>query len=239
MIDFKETDLYAPIKAHFKKLGYVVKGEVKGCDVVLARDGEMAVIELKKSFNISLIYQALDRKKLVGAAYVAVPRHVFVKKRGHIMQIMEKLEIGLITVALDSPIKTVTVHFVPKMGKGRNNARYRALMAEMNGRTFDGNMGGSSKQKILTAHRERVLHIACALEKLEQASPAALVKGYGCNKNSGQMLRENFYGWFEKVSRGLYTLSEAGRNALNETQFQEIVRYYRKCINEEYQKLSE
>ena len=239
MLTFSEADLYAPIKAHFESLGYAVKGEVKGCDMILSKDDNHFAVELKKSFNITLLYQALDRAKLTNGAYVAIPRSIYMKKRGHITHILEKLEIGLITVAMDSPLKSVAVHLAPNIGKTRNNARSRALVAELNGRNFDGNIGGAVKQKLLTAHRERILHIACVLEKLEVASAATLVGLYDCHKLTSQWLRRNYYGWFDKVETGRYALSQAGRAALADPWFSEIVGYYRECINAEYQKQSE
>jgi len=237
-LDFSEADLYAPIKGHFEGLGYVVRGEVRGCDMILSKDDNNFAVELKKSFNVTLLYQAMDRAKLTNGAYVAIPRSIFMRKRGHITHILEKLEIGLITVAMDSPLKSVAVHLVPNIGKARNNARSRALMAELNGRNFDGNTGGAVKQKLLTAHRERILHIACVLERLEVASAAVMVKTYGCHEFTNQWLRRNYYGWFEKVEKGLYALSEAGRAALDDPWFAKIVGYYRECINAEYQKQS-
>ena len=44
-----ESDLYAPVKALLEGQGYVVKGEVRGCDVVAVRGREPPVIvELKR-----------------------------------------------------------------------------------------------------------------------------------------------------------------------------------------------
>ena len=40
----KESDLYAPIKAHFEAQGYEVKGEVGAADVMARRCAEPAVI---------------------------------------------------------------------------------------------------------------------------------------------------------------------------------------------------
>ena len=56
-----ETTLYAPIKDFLETAGYVVKGEIGGCDVVGVSEGEpdvVVVCELKLSFNLELILQA-------------------------------------------------------------------------------------------------------------------------------------------------------------------------------------
>jgi len=229
----KETDLYAPIKSYFEALGYEVKGEVKGCDVVLIKDEEIAVIELKKTFSIGLLYQIIERQKVAHAVYAAIPRSVFMKKRGQILHITEKLNVGLITVAMDSPVKTVAVHIVPKPAKKRNNARSKAIIAEMNGRSFDANLGGSTRQKLMTAFRERAIRVACVLEQDGPAKPSELIKKYSCDKYVGQMLRRNYYGWFTNIEKGVYSLSEIGVKALEEPQFKQVVEYYQKLVREQ------
>jgi len=230
MDSFKEAELYEPIKDFFEKRGYVVKGEVAGCDMVLVKDNELAVVELKKSFNMTLLYQAIDRQKLAQSVYIAIPRKPFMAKRSHIIHILKNLNIGLITVAMDSPMHVVEAQLLPHMEPGRNNKRSRILLAEFNGRTFDGNVGGATRRKLITAHRERALHIVCVLERAGTASPTQLMKEYDCHKNSVYMVGRNLYGWFIKVDKGTYALSEIGKEALADPQFAEVVDYYRKKV---------
>src|SRR5207247_2655152 len=55
-----ETALYLPVKRFLEKLGFTVKGEVGGCDLVaLSGDDPPIVVigELKLSFNLELIQQ--------------------------------------------------------------------------------------------------------------------------------------------------------------------------------------
>jgi hypothetical protein len=85
--DFKEADMYAPLKAFFVNLGYEVKGEVRGLDIALVKDEKLIAVEMKKSFNMSLIYQALRRQKTASGVFAAIPRHVFLKRRGDILHI--------------------------------------------------------------------------------------------------------------------------------------------------------
>ncbi|UUZ80776.1 hypothetical protein LJK88_39165 [Paenibacillus sp. P26] len=60
-----ETELYAPVKAYLEELGYSVRGEVNHCDLVAIRGEEPPVIvELKKSFSIPLLLQAIDRSRM-------------------------------------------------------------------------------------------------------------------------------------------------------------------------------
>jgi hypothetical protein len=55
-----ETSLYLSIKIFPESLGYAVKGEVGGCDVLAVREGEPPVLvvrELKLRFNLELVLQ--------------------------------------------------------------------------------------------------------------------------------------------------------------------------------------
>ncbi|MCL2573464.1 MAG: DUF2161 family putative PD-(D/E)XK-type phosphodiesterase [Defluviitaleaceae bacterium] len=232
MGDFKEEELYSPIKKFFESKGYVVRGEVKGCDIALVKGEELTIVELKKSFNISLLYQALDRQKITNTIYIAIPRKIFMLKRGHILHVLEKLGIGLITVAMDSNTQLVEAQLLPAMAKSRYNKRTKALLAEFNGRTFDGNLGGVTGRKLLTAHRERNLHIACALEKAGEAKSSELIKKYNCIDHSWRLLNANYYNWFMKIEKGIYSLSEDGKNALTDPNYAEVVAYYRKAVEE-------
>jgi hypothetical protein len=70
-----ESDLYPAIKAFLEKQGFTVKAEVKGCDVVGTRGVEPPVIvELKRSFNLALLLQGIDRLAVTDRVYLAVGR---------------------------------------------------------------------------------------------------------------------------------------------------------------------
>ena len=59
-----ETALYLPVKRFLEKLGFTVKGEIGGCDLVaLSGDDPPIVVigELKLSFNLELVLQGVDR----------------------------------------------------------------------------------------------------------------------------------------------------------------------------------
>jgi len=59
-----ETALYLPVKKFFEKLGFTVKGEIGGCDLVALSGDEPPIVvigELKLSFNLELNLQAVDR----------------------------------------------------------------------------------------------------------------------------------------------------------------------------------
>ena len=63
-LPLRETSLYAPVKLFLEALGFDVKGEICGCDLVALRGGEPPLVvvgELKLGFNLELILQAVNR----------------------------------------------------------------------------------------------------------------------------------------------------------------------------------
>ena len=69
-----ETALYLPIKGFLEEAGYSVKGEIVGCDIVALSDGEpplVVICELKLSFNLELLLQAVDRAALSDEVWLA------------------------------------------------------------------------------------------------------------------------------------------------------------------------
>src|SRR5918993_4626155 len=69
-----EASLYPPVKRFLEGLGYVVKGEIGGCDLVgMHQDGTVVVIgELKLRFNLDLLLQAVDRMPACDEVWLAV-----------------------------------------------------------------------------------------------------------------------------------------------------------------------
>src|SRR3954464_5672792 len=69
-----ETALYLPVKHFLEKLGFAVKGEVGGCDLVaLSGDDPPIVVigELNLSFNLELILQAVARAGAADEVWLA------------------------------------------------------------------------------------------------------------------------------------------------------------------------
>src|ERR1700689_237321 len=67
-----ESDLYAPVKQHLEAVGYIVRGEVGRGDVVGVSGDLMVAVELKLTFGLPVLYQALRRLPSVDLVYVAV-----------------------------------------------------------------------------------------------------------------------------------------------------------------------
>ena len=69
-----ETALYLPVKRSLENLGFTAKGEIGGCDVVALKGDEpplVVICELKQSFNLELLLQAVDRAGACDEVWVA------------------------------------------------------------------------------------------------------------------------------------------------------------------------
>ncbi len=224
----KETDIFFPVKDYFENNGYNVQAEVKNCDITAIKDDKLVIAELKLSFNMTLLFQAMSRQKITPWVYVAIPRpkRANSKTYKNTLTLLKRLGLGLIIVAADSPVKTVDVVLEPAYEGYINRKKFNLVVKEATGRSFP-NIGGSTGKKINTAFRERCIKIACITERLGQVTPAVLIKEHDCPENTAYILHRNHYGWFERVSHGTYRLSQAGQNALEDEDFKQIVTYYR------------
>jgi len=205
-----ETSLYEPVRDWLAARGYTVRAEVRHCDVVALRDGELVVIELKTALGLELLMQAARRQRYADSVYVAVPRPARRKRWRDTLHLLRRLELGLILVA-DSGVQ-IALHPVPLRRQRRNGER-RAVLTELAGRSGDYNRGGSSRATLVTAYRESALRIACALAEVGPSSPRRL-RALGTCESTQRILYSNVYGWFERVAPGTYALSGPGQKAL-------------------------
>jgi hypothetical protein len=224
----KETDLYEPVKRLLTSQGFIVRGEVKGCDVTALKDDMLWVVELKLSFNMTLLYQAMERQALTGWVFVAVPRPLRANdgKYRLMQRVLKKMELGLITVSLDSAVPMAEVVLFPGGKANKTNKAAKAVRKEISGRTMD-TAGGANKTAVNTAFRERCVRIACLLEAKGPLSGTELIKKYNCGKDANRIMYINTYGWYERVGKGLYGLSPAGYAYLNENADNSLIAYYR------------
>ncbi|MGG3914109.1 DUF2161 domain-containing phosphodiesterase [Rossellomorea vietnamensis] len=230
MTKLKESDLYQPIQKHFHKQGYQVNGEVNDCDLTAMKEGELVIVELKLSLNVELLIQATKRQRLTDLVYIAVPKpkRPRSKRWNDVRHLVRRLELGLITVSFTT--KTAKLDFVThpepfdRKKVMRNSKKKRAaLVKEIDGRSADYNVGGSNKTKIMTAYKESCIHIACCLEKHGPMSPKNLTR-LGTGDKTPSILQKNYYRWFERVKRGVYQLTDTGREEMQK--YPELVSYY-------------
>ena len=227
--------MYAPVKKYLEAAGYTVDAEVNGADVAGHKADELLIMELKKQFNVKLLFQALERQKVTDAVYVVIPRpkRRESKQFKHIKHIAESLGLGLMTVAMDDAVKTVEVVAEPDAGKvspaGRAGERKkRAMLREISERSADVNTGGSRGTVRLTAYREKCIKIACALYDGGPSSAKNLIANRGCDLNSRDLMYKNHYGWFRRERPGVYALTAEGAAAVEDGgRFAEIVERYR------------
>ena len=211
----QETALYPAVKTFLEAQGFVVKGEICGCDVVAVHDGEppvLVITELKLSFTLELVLQAVDRLRAADQVYLAVAG----SRRGRdqdsrVHRLCRLIGVGLLTV--DVRRGTVLVVAEPLPYRPRANLPLRRrLLKEHAGRRGDPTSGGSTRQPIMTAYRQRA--IACA-EAL-QAGPLRPRDLKPLADDADAILRRNVYGWFDRVKPGVYRLSEMGAGSLVE-----------------------
>ena len=223
----KESDMYEPIKKLLSEQGFIVRGEVKDCDIAAIKEGVLWVVEMKLAANITLIYQAMERQTATDWVFIAIPRPRNSRDGNFksLQKLLKKLNLGLITVALDSPVKHAEILIFPSGKAGKTNKKSETIRKELLGRTTD-TLGGTTKTAVNTAYRERCVRIACLLEAKGQLRPRDLVE-LGCEKDASFILRQNYFGWFNKVNRGVYELSAAGRGYLSGNEASSLVSYYR------------
>jgi hypothetical protein len=284
-----EIELYEPVKQYFEGLGYEVKGEVRGCDLVAFRkDNEQPVIvELKKSFNLTLVFQGMDRLKASSQVYLAV--EYVKKKKGRSVHkwsdktaLCRRLGMGLLTVQFFKTIKPrveVLCHpplpaadgieavplsvrpvqplkskeilreaatsykqddqvLQPLSHDSYNEglqpcitvnkqkvlkARTRRISEEFAERSGDYNIGGSTRQKLVTAYREKTLRCAFVISR-HGSLKASKVGELTGTKKAAAILQRNYYGWFQRVGYGIYRLTPEGEAALH--QYANVVQHF-------------
>lgn len=214
----RETDLYLPVKRLLEAQGYMVKGEVGAADVVAVREGDDPVIvELKAGFSLSLFHQAIQRQALTDAVYVAIPQgsgpasyKALVANR----KLCRRLGLGLLTVRLADGF--VEIHCDPEPYRPRQSKpRKGRLLREFARLVGDPNEGGSTRRRLVTGYRQEALR---CLSVLENAGPlkAAEVAARTRIAHARRLMADNHYGWFERVSTGIYALSPKGVRAFED-----------------------
>jgi hypothetical protein len=209
-----ESTLYLPVKRYLEKLGFEVKGEICGCDLVALRDGNPTAVvigELKLSFTLDLVLQAVDRTAACDEIWLAVRG----SRRGRgrecdprVKKLCRYLGFGLLVVTSAGQVEPIVE---PVPWRPRRDAKRRSrIVDEHRRRQGDPAAGGSTRQPIMTAYRQQALACAAALAR----SPARPQDLKPTMPDAPKILLRNVYGWFVRVERGLYALSDGGKAAL-------------------------
>jgi len=208
-----ETALYLPVKSFLEKAGLIVKGEIGGCDLVgLSDDARPVVVvcELKLVFNLELILQAVDRAAVSDEVWIAarMSRGKGRENDKRYRDLCRRIGIGMLGV-WESGEVSVLVNAVSPMPRSNTKRRSR-LVSEHRKRKGDPVVGGSTRMPMMTAYRQQALSCASALE----AGPQRLRDLKTTVPEAAKILQSNVYGWFARIDRGTYELTEAGQAAL-------------------------
>lgn len=213
----RETELYPPVKAFLETRGYEVKAEIGACDVMAVKVGAAPlVVELKTGFSLTLIHQAIARQRMTDNVYIAVAEgrgRAFQQSMKRMRMLCRRLGLGIMTVA--SERDSVRVRLDPAPFVPRRFTRGKAaLLKEFDARRGDPNSGGMRGQRV-TAYRQDALLVARHLEEIGSAKGAHVARATGVSRAT-RIMADDHYGWFLRVERGVYDLTDAGRKALRD-----------------------
>lgn len=209
-----ETALYSPVKRFLEGLGFEVKGEIGGCDLLaLSADAPPLVVvcELKLQFNLELILQGVDRAAAADEVWLAArmsPRGKGREGDKRFRNLCRRLGFGLLGVFEEGRVEVLLSPVAP--APRRDTKRRSRLVDEHRRRQGDPVVGGGSRAPIMTAYRQDALKCAMALAEGPKR-PRDLTQAVA---RAPKILLDNVYGWFVRVDRGVYDLTDAGRDAL-------------------------
>jgi len=212
----RETDLYPPVKALLEAQGYTVKGEVGTADIVAIRgDDPPVIVELKTGFSLSLVHQAIARQTITDTVYVAVPRRTGRASWAALKNnrtLCRRLGLGLITVRLEDGYTEILCDPAPY--RPRQNARRKTrLLREFARLEGDPNTGGSTRRTLVTAYRQDARKVAAHLAR-NGPTKASLVATATGVATARAIMAADHYGWFTRVERGVYALTDVGKAAI-------------------------
>ena len=208
----KEADLYPPVKAYLQRQGYDVKGEVGAADVVGRRGDDLVIVELKTGFSLALFHQGVDRLAVTDHVYLAVPAGGKTKALKANVKLARRAGLGVLTVRLRDGLVEVLADPGPYAARQSKKKKTRLLRAfdRLQG---DPNAGGATRHGLVTGYRQDAL--ACArFLAVHGPSKGAKVKDWAEVPQATRIMADDHYGWFVRVSRGVYDLTDAGRKGL-------------------------
>ena len=212
-----ETDLYPPLKAFLEGQGYAVKGEIGRCDILAVRgDEDPVIVEMKLRFSLELVFQAVDRLSVTDKVYVAIDHgrnSLWTRRQKQILKLCRSLGIGLLTVHIERGL--VEPRLDPGPYQRRLNIKKRErLLREHARRVGDPEVGGGTRRPVMTAYRQDALRCAKELDVRGPLKLRDLRTATGVER-AASILQRDVYGWFDRIERGVYTLTPSGHEALS------------------------
>ncbi|MCR4956608.1 MAG: hypothetical protein K6A30_07980 [Lachnospiraceae bacterium] len=216
-----EKDLFLPIKTYFENYGYTCDGEVSNIDLYMEKEDISVAVELKVSLDFKAVQQAALRQKITDYVFIGIfmPKSQKSTSFKDKLYLLNRLGIGLIAVSKRTGRVEILCEPVVKelsSYQKRNGKKKAALAAEFSRRKVKSNTGGVTHTKIITVYREDALLVLNALQELGGTATSKEVRERSGIKKATAIMRDNYYGWFGKVSRGVYSLTEEGSVALKE-----------------------
>jgi hypothetical protein len=202
-----------PVKRFLESLGFQVKGEICGCDLVALRGEEPPLVvvgELKLAFNLELVLQGVNRTAACDEVWLAVRAggRGGRERDPRVLKLCRLLGFGMLGVTAAGAVEVL---LEPRAWRPRRDLERRSrLVSEHRRRIGDPALGGTTKVPIMTAYRQQAL--ACAASVAESPRRPRDIKTIA--PDAAKILLRNVYGWFIRVERGRYGLTPAGARAL-------------------------
>ena len=216
-----ERDLFGPVKEYFEKQGYICDGEVEDIDLYMEKGEEHVAVELKVDLDFKALRQAALRQKYVETVYIAVFKPKSLRNTAYRdkLYLLKRLGIGLLLVSKKSlEVQVANEPLVTELSvyQKQNRNKKKKLTAEFSKRRTKNNVGGVRGEKLISAYREDALLVLDACAELGGEVKGREVRKL-CNiEKTADILRSNYYGWFEKIETGVYRVTDAGYAALEE-----------------------
>src|SRR5437588_2980914 len=207
--DTRETSLYSPVKRFLETLGFEVKGEICGCDLVALRGDEPPLVvigELKLGFNLELVLQGVNRTAACDEIWLAVRTCARAgrERDPRVRKLCRLLGFGLLGVSATGRIEVLVE---PGPWSPRRDPRRRSrLVHEHRRRLGDPALGGMTRSPIMTAYRQHAPAFAASLP----GGPRRMSEVKTAIPDAPKILLRNVYGWFFRLERGVYGLTQAG-----------------------------
>ena len=211
-----ETELFQPVREFLENQGYQVKGEIGAIDCFAMKKEESIAVELKTSITLKLIYQAIERQKIADFVYIAIPKSAMKSHQSQtksFLLLLRRLSIGLLVISSQGvEVLLEAKDYDLSLSKSRNKQAKYKLQSEFKNRKNNENIGGM-KGKKLTFYKEQALEILQIVYNHPGISLKE-IKVLSNNPKVASILQKNYYGWFQRIERGSYAISDKGLLAI-------------------------
>jgi len=169
---------------------------------------------VRLGFSLALFHQGIERLGVTDDVYVAVPAGGKTKALRNNVKMARRLGLGVMTVRLRDGFVEVLADPGPYAAR-KVKAKKTKLLRAFDRLDGDPNEGGATRHGIVTGYRQDALKCAYYLVNAGAEKGAIVAKATGV-KTATAIMRDNHYGWFEKVEKGVYGLTAKGRTGIKD-----------------------